>query len=44
MIKYWIKILNHSESSLVKNVYMLLKSDTDVNNNYMERIGHIKSN
>ena len=34
MIKYWIKILNQNDSSLVKKMYTLLKSDTDVNNNY----------
>ena len=32
MIKYWIKILNHSDSSLIKKMYMLLKSDTDRRN------------
>ena len=34
MRKYWIKILNQNDSSLVKKLYTLLKSDTDVNNNY----------
>ena len=34
MIKYWIKILNQNDSSLVKKMYTLLKLDTDVNNNY----------
>ena len=34
MIKYWIKILNQNDSSLVKKMYTLLKSDTGVNNNY----------
>ena len=34
MIKYWIKILNQNDSFLVKKMYTLLKSDTDMNNNY----------
>ena len=34
VIKYWIKMLHQSDSSLVKQMYMLLKSDTDLNNNY----------
>ena len=34
MIKYWIKMLHQSDSSLVKQMYVLLKSDTDLNNNY----------
>ena len=45
MIKYWIRILNHNDSSLVKKMYMLLKSDTDQNNdngkNWVSQIKHI---
>ena len=34
MIKYWTKILNQSDNSLVKKVYLMLKSDADININY----------
>lgn len=34
MIKYWIKILQQNETSLLKNIYIMLKTDTDLNNNY----------
>ena len=34
MIKYWVKILQQNDSSLLKKVYVMLKNDTDSNNNY----------
>lgn len=34
MIKYWIKILGQSNSSLVKKMYINLKADVDSNINY----------
>ena len=41
MIKYWIKILNRSDSSLIKKMYMLLESDTDRNYNGKNQIKSI---
>ena len=34
MIKYWIKILQQNNNSLLKQVYLMLKQDTDLNINY----------
>ena len=34
MIKYWMKILQQDDSSLLKQVYIMLKQDSDLNNNY----------
>ena len=34
MIKYWIKILQQNGTSLLKNIYLMLKNDTDLNINY----------
>ena len=34
MIKYWIKILKQNNNALVKNAYLMLKSDADRNINY----------
>lgn len=34
MVKYWIKIINQNDSSLLKNTYMMLKEDADRNRNY----------
>ena len=34
MIKYWAKILQQNDSSLLKKVYLMLKNDTDLNRNY----------
>ena len=34
MIKYWMKILQQDGSSLLKQVYIMLKQDSDLNNNY----------
>ena len=34
IIKYWIKILNQNNMSIVKNVYLMLKEDTETNSNY----------
>ena len=34
MIKYWIKILQQNNTSLLKQVYLMLKQDTDLNINY----------
>ena len=34
MIKYWIKILHQDNASLLKQVYLMLKQDTDDNINY----------
>ena len=34
MIKYWIKILQQNNNSLLKQVYLMLKEDVDLNINY----------
>ena len=34
MIKYWMKILQQSDSSLVKKIYKMLQEDADRNFNY----------
>ena len=34
MIKYWIKILQQDDTSLLKQVYLMLKRDSDNNKNY----------
>ena len=34
MIKYWIKILQPDDTSLLKQVYLMLKRDSDNNKNY----------
>ena len=33
MIKYWIKILQQNDAPLLKNIYLMLKNDTDLNIN-----------
>ena len=33
-IKYWIKILNQNDSSLVKQVFLMLREDADNHRNY----------
>ena len=38
IIKYWIKILNQNNMSIVKNVYLMLKEDTETNCNYNGKI------
>ena len=37
IIKYWIKILNQNNSSLVKNVYLMLKEDAETHCNYNDK-------
>jgi hypothetical protein len=39
MIRYWSKILKLNVASLVKQAYLLLKSDTDVGRNYNGKHG-----
>ena len=34
MIKYWVKIVSQGDSSLLKQIYFMLKEDADVNRNY----------
>ena len=34
MIKYWTKILQQNNNSLLKQVYLMLKQDSDLNINY----------
>ena len=34
MIKYWVKIVSQDDSSLLKQIYFMLKEDADVNRNY----------
>ena len=34
MIKYWVKILQQDDTSLLKKAYVMLKHDSDSNNNY----------
>ena len=34
MIKYWIKILQQNDTSLLKKSYFMLKEDSDTNNSY----------
>ena len=34
MTKYWIKILQQNDASLLKNIYLMLKNDTDLNVSY----------
>ena len=37
MIKYWTKILQQNNTSLLKQVYLMLKQDSDLNINYNGR-------
>ena len=34
MVKYWVKILQQDDTSLLKKAYVMLKQDFDSNNNY----------
>ena len=34
MIKYWVKIISQDDSSLLKQVYVMLKNDAETNRNY----------
>ena len=45
MIKYWIKVISQDDSSLLKQVYIMLKNDTEANRNYNGKnwASHIKS-
>ena len=45
MIKYWIKIVAQNDTSLVKQVYIMLKNDAEANRNYNGKnwAYHIKS-
>ena len=45
MIKYWMKVISQDDSSLLKQVYIMLKNDTEANRNYNGKnwASHIKS-
>ena len=45
MIKYWVKLLKSSDTSLPKRIYAMLKEDADSGNTYNGRnwASHIKS-
>ena len=34
IMKFWIKIIEKPESSMVKKIYLMLKRDADADNNY----------
>lgn len=48
MIRYWIKVIKENETSLVKQVYIMMKRDADLNNsnkkNWASDIKHMLEN